>query len=134
MKHHPAPINTVRRCYSRVNYILVERDFLTLSQNLSPMETHVEIFTHHLNKSFTNLLDQHAPPLTFKSRIICVYQFPIYYEARLAKRQLRKIKRSSSDRLLLSLARAKAGRLIQLSHTNHLPTQLDGCSQNPKRF
>ena len=46
IKHHPAPIITVRRCYSRVNYILVERDLLTLSQNLSPIKTHVDHFTH----------------------------------------------------------------------------------------
>ena len=43
---------------------------------------------------------------------------PISYEARLAKRQLQKIERSSSDRLLVSLARAKVRSLTQSSHTN----------------
>ena len=133
IKHPPAPIISVRRCYSRVNYTLVEKDLLTLSQNLSHIDIHVDNFTHHLNESLTYLLDQHAPLRTFKFRVTCVYRLPISYEARLAKRQLRKIERSSSDRLHISLARAKARRLIQSSCTNHLRTQLDGCSQNPKR-
>ena len=83
MKHHPAPMIAVRRCYSSVNYKLLEKDLFTLSLNLTPIEMHIDNFTHHLNKSFTNLLDQHAPIRSFKPRANCVYRFPIYYEATL---------------------------------------------------
>ena len=90
IKHHPAPIISVRRCYGRVNYKLLEKDLLTISQNLTPIETHGKNFISHLNKSLTSLLDQHASLRFLKSRVTCAYRFPISYEARLAKRQLRR--------------------------------------------
>ena len=132
-KHYPAPIISDSRCYNRVNYTLLEQEFLTLSQDLTCIETiDVENFIHHLNKSLTNLLDQHALLRFFITRVTCAHLFSISYEAHLAKRQLWKIERSFSDRVLISLARAKAKRLVQSFCTNYLRTQLDGFSQNPE--